>query len=177
MNDLRIQLPKEMFNPAEYIRIEQDIMIEPLTSGPDTYAFTEPASVDVMITNTGKAFLIQGSIKATATTDCARCLRPAEVAIDGDVEGYVLIDGAQEDIDDIEGDEFEILGEDKTIDIMPFIVSAILLDLPRIALCDDQCKGLCPRCGCNLNEQTCACKDTDEDFSSNPFAVLKDLKL
>jgi len=35
----------------------------------------------------------------------------------------------------------------------------IILNLPVKKVCDDNCKGLCPRCGVNLNEKTCDCKD------------------
>ena len=57
----------------------------------------------------------------------------------------------------------------------PLIQAALLVDLPLVPLCVDDCKGLCPRCGANLNEGSCACDSVDEQpFKENPFAVLKD---
>ncbi len=178
MSDFKIQLPKEMFDPAEFMRVEEKSKIEPITFGPDTYTFDDPMDLDLTITNTGGAFLIQGSIKGIASTACARCLESATLDIDADVEGFVVIDEQESDLEDVEGDEYTILGSDKIIDLRPFIESAILLDLPQIPLCKDDCKGLCPKCGCNLNTDVCDCEDAPEPANpNNPFAILKDLDL
>ena len=58
-------------------------------------------------------------------------------------------------------------------------MAGVLIELPLVALCDEECLGLCPQCGKNLNEGPCDCKPKDEedDFSQNPFAVLKNLDL
>lgn len=176
MSELRIQLPKEMFEPSEFMQIEEPVRIDPIESGPDTFTFDEPADVRITITNTGGAFLIQGEVHTVASSACARCLEDAKSDIDGKIEGYVLIEGESNDLDDLEGDEFESLGEDKTVDLMRFITSAIMLDLPRIPLCDEDCKGICPRCGHDLNEGECDCAD-EEDLPNNPFSILKDLEL
>ena len=68
-----------------------------------------------------------------------------------------------------------MLSESHTIDLVPLVEQALLLELPLVPLCDDDCRGLCPRCGANLNEGPCQCGDgpTGED---NPFAALKDFK-
>jgi uncharacterized protein len=42
--------------------------------------------------------------------------------------------------------------------------------IPAKHLCRESCKGLCPRCGANLNEETCECR---QDLKSSPFAILK----
>ena len=48
--------------------------------------------------------------------------------------------------------------------------------MPLVPLCDDDCKGICPDCGADLNEGPCSCGETDdgeEDGAKNPFSVLK----
>ena len=52
---------------------------------------------------------------------------------------------------------------DYTIDIDGLVRDDILLELPSKYLCSDECKGLCPKCGANLNEKACGCtaKETD----------------
>ena len=56
--------------------------------------------------------------------------------------------------------------------------AALLLEFPLVPLCDEECKGLCPTCGANLNEGPCGCApaegDGGDDVPPNPFAVLKD---
>jgi uncharacterized protein len=43
-------------------------------------------------------------------------------------------------------------------------------------LCEEDCKGLCPTCGADLNEGPCACDSSDDIDPDNPFAVLRNLK-
>ena len=50
----------------------------------------------------------------------------------------------------------------------------IILMMPLKPLCDETCKGLCPRCGANLNREACTCST---DTVNSPFAVLAKLKI
>ena len=78
--------------------------------------------------------------------------------------------------DDLEGDEFEYLPENRVIDMTPLIEQALLLELPLVPLCADDCKGICPRCGANLNEGPCSCAEA-APAEDGPFAALRNLKL
>ena len=68
--------------------------------------------------------------------------------------------------------EFDYFYCDSKLDATKAVRDEIVLSLPSSFLCNDDCKGLCPKCGVNLNEQQCDC-DTSRD---NAFSVLKDLK-
>ena len=61
---------------------------------------------------------------------------------------------------------------DSMLDITKAISDEIALSLPTAWLCNEDCKGLCPKCGVNLNEQQCDC-DTSRE---NAFSVLKNIK-
>ena len=65
------------------------------------------------------------------------------------------------------------------IDLSEAVVGAVYMELPYIVLCDEDCKGLCQVCGCNLNEETCSCSQKAEEAKkeASPFAVLNSLKL
>ena len=56
-----------------------------------------------------------------------------------------------------------ILVEDGMLDLEELILSDILLELPTKLLCKEDCKGLCPHCGCNLNHQSCDCNKAYHD--------------
>lgn len=58
----------------------------------------------------------------------------------------------------------------------PLIEQALLLELPLVPLCADDCKGICPRCGANLNEGPCSCAEA-APAEDGPFAALRNLKL
>lgn len=175
MEPIRIQIPQEMFNCAQMMHLEEDVNMDCIVSGPDTIRFHEPLFWSVDLTNTGGALLVRGKVTGCAYTDCARCLEEASIALCADIEGYVVLNADGSDHDDLEEDEFEVLDDDKTFDLAPMIESAILLEIPRVPLCKQDCKGICPACGTNLNISECACGSGDDgDDGSNPFSVLKD---
>lgn len=143
--------------------------------GVDKYSFAAPLHWQADITNTGGALLVSGTVKGTAKGSCARCLEDAVFDVEGEIEGYFLIPGQEADLDDLEEDEFDTLPTDEMLDMAPLIEAALVLEMPLVPLCKDDCKGLCPKCGQNLNEGDCGCQSI-EVAPANPFAALKDYK-
>ena len=173
-----IELSKELFAPGSAASYSGAYALDALASGPDVYVFADPISWRVQVTNTGDAFLLQGSASGVGTTSCARCLEPATFVLEGELSGYYLIDG---DVprEDLEEEDFFVLADDHRIDLEPLIGPALLLDMPMVPLCRDDCKGLCPSCGANLNEGDCGCAlaAEEEALARSPFAALKDMRL
>lgn len=177
MQPILIHIPPELFAPAESSHFEGTYAPDVLKSGPDLYTFSDPLHWQVDVTNTGDAFLIGGTIEGHAETTCARCLEAVDIPILGEIEGYFLINRDEKPTDDLEEDEFDILPEDHDVDLVPLLNAALLLEFPLVPLCQEECKGLCPRCGANLNEGPCNCQPSDqseEPQNNNPFAILKD---
>ena len=138
--------------------------------------FSVPAGItyNIKLTNTGEAVLLEGTASAEATTQCARCLEPATVEVEGEVQGYYLFEHVDE-VEGMEADEYDFVSEQGTVDVSGPILGALVHETPFVVLCTDDCKGLCPTCGANLNEGPCSCDDDDID-PDNPFAALKDFK-
>ena len=176
VNPIRIEIPKELFTPAEIKHYEEDAKLEFLKLGPDLFEFKEPLHWQADITNTGGALLVTGTVEGEATGSCARCLEPVTFPVTGEIEGYFLINAEDAAPDDLEEDEFEYLPDDKTINMAPLIQAALILEMPQVPLCSDDCKGLCTECGANLNDGDCGCssKHDGEPAKESPFAVLKD---
>ncbi|MCB6312030.1 YceD family protein [Gordonibacter pamelaeae] len=146
-------------------------------AGPDLYDFAEPLAWQVDVTNTGDALLVTGTVEGEAKTSCARCVDEFSFPVTGEVEGYFLIGADREAPEDMDDDEFDVLPDDNVIDLEPLLRAALLLEFPLVPLCDEECKGLCPTCGANLNDGPCGCapaEDAGDDAPPNPFAVLKD---
>ena len=178
MSDATVKIPSELFALAESSR-------PVLSAGPDDYAFAQPVAWEVDVTNTGAAFLVSGQARGSAEVACSRCLEGVTYDLEGDIEGYFLIEGAPDeeydDDDDVPGaDEFDVLPADHIIDLEPLIRAALIMDAPNMPLCRDDCAGLCPVCGANLNEGDCGCgRDEaldDFDREANPFAALANFK-
>ena len=55
----------------------------------------------------------------------------------------------------------------------PVLREQLLLRVPAYVVCREECRGLCPQCGANLNETTCAC---EPEQAASPWDALKKLK-
>ena len=176
MTNLKLLIPHELFAPAESSHFEGNWELPVFKSGPDLYSFAAPLVWSVDVSNVGDALLLEGVVEGVAATSCGRCLEPVSVKVIGDVEGYFLIKEGNAP-DDMEGDEFDILPEDNEIDLEPLLQQALLLALPLVPLCNEDCLGLCLKCGANLNTDPCECDDGEEIelADGNPFAVLLDI--
>ena len=108
--------------------------------------------------------VVQGSIDVPWHGSCRRCLRP-------------LSEHSESEVDELyqavvtNPDAFEIVGDQ--LDLMPMVRELVLLDAPEAPLCRPDCAGLCPVCGVDLNETTCAC---EAPVHSSPWDVLDQLK-
>jgi len=100
-------------------------------------------SLELDIYNTEESFIVEGTIKTVLILTCSRCLEKYESPIEIDISEEVL----KSDMDD--RDE---------LFIDEIIVDNIILSLPIKTLCSENCKGICPHCGQNLNEGECDCE-------------------
>ena len=90
---------------------------------------------------------------------------------------YTLIPAKAETREDLEltPEELEIsYYQGDFIDLAPIICEQIILQIPIKVLCSEECKGLCPQCGANLNTSSCNCH---LNFVDNRMAVLKDFTI
>ena len=110
--------------------------------------------------------LVRAELKTTVELSCARCIEPVSMPVSSRLElEYRLKDKAPR------GDESELRDEDvevyyytkSRIDLGDAIGDQILLALPMKPLCTDSCKGLCSRCGANLNRGRCKCPEEEVD--------------
>ena len=172
---LIIRVPHELFATAESSSYEGTYDPETIAAGPDEYIATEPFTWHATITNVGDALLVNGTVAGTLKATCARCLDDFSLPINGEIEGYFVIEGQGEAPDDMDDDEFEILDPSNEIDMQPLLNAALLMELPLVPLCREGCLGICQHCGKNLNEGPCNCKPVEEEEcpANNPFAVLR----
>lgn len=146
------------------------------------HEFSLPAGIDydIILTNTGDGILATGIVKADVTGACDRCLEPAHFSIASEVEEYFLFElpAADEQSDDEDDVDFALVSPERTIDLADAVNAAVIMETPFVVLCSEDCRGLCPRCGANLNEGDCGCeaKAADEPDPMNPFSVLAALR-
>ena len=105
---------------------------------------------------------------------CARCVEPVPTSLKGYFDLIFRPQAADADPGErsITPDETEIgYYEESGLMLEDVVREQVLLSLPSRTLCKEDCKGLCPRCGQNLNLATCKC-DTTSDPRWNALASL-----
>lgn len=119
---------------------------------------------------------VQADYKASFELQCARCLDPVPQTLGGHFDLLYRPFGADGGASEhsITTSETEIgYYQESGLVLEDVLREQVLLSLPTRALCRQDCKGLCPRCGRNLNTETCDC----EEVSSDPrWSALADLR-
>lgn len=99
-------------------------------------------------------FYFSGTLEGIAASSCRRCLADIEVRVSEAVQ--VLF--AESGIDEAEEDDVvPIAAGDRELDMRPAVREEWLLAVPPFALCRENCKGICPSCGSDLNSGACDC--------------------
>ncbi|SHJ66114.1 YceD family protein [Tepidibacter formicigenes] len=136
-----------------------------------SYKITNPVEVKGKITKTGEKMYLDCEIKLSILDYCSRCLKELEIDLEYPVKGFLV-----KDEEDVLEDEDTFVYNGDELDFKDIIEDTFILNVPQKVLCDEDCKGLCPSCGANLNEEECKCHDdkNDKEFIDPRFAKLKD---
>lgn len=118
------------------------------------------------ITNSKGTLILQGRLVCGYIINCARCLREKSGIVDISVDQS--IGGMRDSADDA---EYKYEGD--RVDLHDILKDEILLNVPVKYVCAEECKGLCPICGTDLNAGTCSCRMENEDPR---LSVLKNYK-
>ena len=118
---------------------------------------------------------LRGRLRYTRRVECARCLAEVTVPVETAFESLVDLAAGTIEASDLEAAPepggFKRIGAGE-IDFSEEIRQRVHLAAPEIAYCRPDCKGLCSRCGQDLNVRECACDRLD---GGGPFAALKTL--
>lgn len=121
--------------------------------------FQQPVRVTGKIENRAGVVRLVFSVKSVLSLRCDRCLKAVERDLDKSFE-HILVRELSNEGDE----EYEyIVCEDGTLDLAELVRSDLMLELPTKVLCKEDCKGLCPKCGKDLNLGSCGCTTKDID--------------
>ena len=144
---------------------------------PPEYVFAQGAKAQVKLSLEGRTVVVSGRASAGYTTPCARCAEPASKKIDVPVN-IVLKPFPTRDEDRVEDVQLGFY-DGKEIDCDQVVEEFLMLSLPYTVLCSDSCRGLCQRCGANLNEKSCDCTSPEDQppAGDERFSILRGLKV
>lgn len=154
---------------------EEGKTLEELAGGLD-FSFLTPVTAHMDIQKMQGAITVDGDLKASLSLYCGRCLKEFQYDID---TGFSLLyirgrEGEKEkelkeadlEVNYLEGDE---------LDTNEILLGQLAYEAPMQPLCTPDCKGLCPKCGADLNKGDCGC--SKDDKTDSRFAKLKGLKI
>jgi uncharacterized protein len=139
--DIRVNVESIKENLGTNLKQEFDIFLEDMLIQGREVSFENPAKLDITIINSNKEYIVMGHVKLRAVLPCSRCLEEFFMPLEFDFN-------------------FELSKEeivDDEINVGEGLLKELRLAFPMQAVCNEECKGLCPSCGNNLNREDCDC--------------------
>lgn len=136
---------------------------------------TADVRVELLLESLVNGILARGSVSADVELACARCLEATPSTVQTEVVELFSDPIRADDADDVEqGYEIRSPEASPYLDLDTLIRDALSDAVPSRPLCREDCRGLCPSCGAQLNTTTCDCADEDVD---SRWAALRGLDL
>lgn len=107
-----------------------------------------PLKIELDVLKTERSFVLSGELEGVLILQCSRCLKYFKYPIEVEISDELMI----EEIEDLHN-----------INMFPVFERDIILEIPIKPLHDEDCKGLCPICGQDLNEEECDCEKESID--------------
>jgi len=136
-----------------------------------------PLCADITLYRAGQRFVLEGMLAGGLQIQCDRCLKSFNRDLKRTFRLYLAVPapiGKQDDVELTDQDLMMDFIRDDQLELDDIIREQIYLSLPMKCLCSENCAGLCPVCGCDLNQETCLCS---KKTGHPAFSKLKHLKI
>ena len=116
------------------------------------------AEATLQLDRTADLVAVRGRIRAAARLECVRCLRTFDLPVATQLTVVADRAGGRGRLEsDLEADDYMTFHDGRQLDLREEAREALLLELPITPHCREDCRGLCPRCGADLNDGPCGC--------------------
>lgn len=159
---MTINVTECLKNPGETFLLDVSFPIQDINYNGCSYQVQNMSIVGKYVFS-DERITLDARLTATVKSECVRCLGDAFYNIDAQIK---------EHLSKTNSDDFKIVNN--SIDLAEIAEENIIFNLPEAMLCKQDCKGLCPNCGTDLNKKTCDCNDQSK-APKNAFGALKDL--
>jgi uncharacterized protein len=146
--DLVVAVPDLLKHPGSTKRFEREAVLDDLAISASRVPAGEPIALDVELQAVNDGIVVVGTVRGTWAGECRRCLKDARGEVVAEVQEVY-------ERDPVEGETRKLDGIE--VDLTELARDAVLLELPLAPVCRDDCAGLCPQCGVDLNDSTCEC--------------------
>jgi uncharacterized protein len=170
---MRIDLEKLEGGKGSFAHTYQPDELNPVD---ERVKLTQPLEAKGTVRRSGNDVFINGHIETRAQVECDRCLKPVELPVSADFT-LEYIPGAEYESSSaaaLSEEEMAVsVFEGDAIDVDEIVKEQVLLAVPARTLCREDCKGICPECGIDLNTGQCNCATDEVDPR---WAALKNFK-
>ncbi len=171
---MKLHLASARFEP---FRWQESLTFSPAELGLDEAVELSPVEVEGVLSHVAPNDLVDAQASFRLTVPCGRCLKPVTEDVAATIR-LVLVrrrEGAapegERELNEDELGILEISGD--SLDTRPLVAEQVVLSVPAKPLCREDCAGLCPSCGADLNAGPCGCEDEAVDPRWAGLAELK----
>jgi len=135
------------------------LQAEPEELGLETSGWSGRIEADLSVERNGERVSVRGRLNAVAGLECVRCLRHYDLPLSVPFEVFAERSGtgSRGEEQELERDHYMMFHDGRRLDLGEEAHDALLLEMPMAPHCRDDCPGLCPRCGSDLNDGPCGC--------------------
>ncbi|MBI4001243.1 MAG: DUF177 domain-containing protein [Nitrospira defluvii] len=195
-----VTVPMDTLNLAIVDIVSEGLSLSCTASGPQLgldgpeEKFEGPLTIHLELVQQDGPIAVTGTLEGTAIRQCVRCLtdfsdplvvslyaefvrQPDEITKPSADQGRRSLRRAAQPVEPVEEAEEEdevYLYQGDHLDLAPMVREQVILAAPMQPLCREDCLGLCPQCGQNLNDRRCACPPVP---GPSPFRVLRGRQL
>lgn len=163
---MRLNLKDIIYVPGASVPFEFQLDLSDLEFNGES-PFTQPVHVSGQVRNVADALVLEGEAATTLSLHCDRCWEPFEEEKIFSLDTLLATEVENEDSDIVLLDGHEL-------DLGELVREAVVLDMDTKHLCSENCKGLCPGCGVDLNHEECRCKPEVDPRLASLAKLLED---
>ena len=146
-------LSKIIDQPGGVVPFETSLDLSQMEFG-SSRPLSEPVHAVGQVRNTAGVLVLTGELTTRLKGECDRCAKPFERDFSVSLEAVLVSKPEDEDFEDPW--TFGLNGYQADLD--DILTTAVVLNMDSKLLCSEDCQGLCPRCGADLNHGPCNCK-------------------
>lgn len=153
-NPLRVQAAELLRRPGSEKHLDLEVTVDDVGIDDDRFRPSDPVRVHLRLEALTDGIVVNGEVVAAWHGTCRRCAAAAGGVLHSEVHELYQDVVTDPDAFPLEGDQ---------LDLEPMVREVLVLDAPMSPLCRDDCAGLCPQCGTDLNSGTCSCDAPPSD--------------
>jgi uncharacterized protein len=152
---------QELVSRQQPLELQGTLDMTDLFRNSPEYKPLTPMKYDLVAQASDDRILVTGQLSCEFRMQCSRCLDSFDetIRVSFEEQFRIVRDGEAE----LSEDDEAVPVTEERIDLTPYLAEELVVQLPYAPLCKEECKGLCPDCGVNQNEQSCDCNTEKVD--------------